>query len=115
MRHDKGGASATVTTPLIVLGVILLAVVSVGGYLLGWWIKEDSTNRTSRIKQQSYARQEALVDQILDDIAEAQDPAIPDAQRAAIVSQICASAAKVTGSIALPITATTFIAQECSL
>lgn len=92
----------------------LTAGLAVGGYQLHWWLRDQSVNRTAEINQDSYGRQNALVEQILDDVKEAQDPAIPAAQRIAIVDQICNSATKLTGVIALPQNALTLIAQECN-
>lgn len=94
-------------------GVALVCAIGVGGYVGGWWIREDSVNRQARINQDSYSRQNALVEQVLDDIAEAQGPAIPNPQRLALIDQVCDSASKLTGSIELPRSAQTFIAQEC--
>jgi hypothetical protein len=98
---------------LILLAVIVAVAVIIGGYQLGWWLEKDSVNRRARINQDSYNRQNALVEQVLDDISEAQDPNLPAAQRAAIVDQVCDSAAKLTGSIELPLSAQNFINQEC--
>jgi hypothetical protein len=99
----------------VIVGLLLIVGITIGGYQLNWWLREDAVNRTSEINQDSYARQDALTSQVLDDIAEAQDPAIPDAQRIAIIDQICDSAAKLTGAIALPNSANQFIAKECNL
>lgn len=93
--------------------VVVAAVICVGAYLGIWWITKDSTNRRAEINQNSYQRQNALVEQILDDIDEASDPAIVPAQQLALIDIICDSVDKLTGSIALPSHALTFVAQEC--
>lgn len=110
---DRG--EGTAATILAVVGfVAVIALVGVGGYLGGWWLTEDSVNRQARIDQDSYSRQNALVEQILDDVREAEDPNVPPAQRTAIIDQICDSAAKLTGAIDLPFSTQTFITQECN-
>lgn len=96
-----------------VAATILAIALVVGLFFLGFWIKSYSTNRDAQILQQTYGRQNALVEQILDDIKDANTPAIPAGQRIAIVDQICDAAAKLTGSIALPQSAQTFIFTEC--
>ena len=98
----------------ITLGVVLtLTLVVVGIYLLGWWVTKDTVNRTAKINNDSYNRQNALVEEILADIPEALNPNLPAGQRIAITSQICDSAGKLTGSISIPFSAKTFIQEEC--
>lgn len=92
---------------------IVVALVVVGAYGLYWWVRHDSTNRNAKVQQDTYGRQNALVEQVLDDIRDAETAGIPASQRIAIVDQICDSAAKLTGSIQLPPHAQTFINQEC--
>jgi hypothetical protein len=101
------------TTAGIVVAVTLSAAILVGLFFLGWWIKEYAVNRNAEIRQDSYGRQNALVEQILDDIAEAEGN-IPPNQRAAIIDGICDSEAKLTGSIELPPSAQQFIRENCS-
>lgn len=103
--------TSNVTAALLALA--LLAALAVGGWQLGWWLKSESVNRNAKIQQDSYGRQNALVEQILDDVAEAQDPNLPASQRAAITDQVCDSAAKLTGSIQLTAGAASFIAANC--
>jgi len=82
-------------------------------YLGYWWIREDSTERNAQIQQDTFGRQNALVEQILDDVREVQDPDIPSNQRIAIINQICDSAAKLNGSIRLQPTTELFIMENC--
>ena len=104
----------TLKTTLAVVGIaVTVALVAVGIYLGSWWVMRDSTNRDAGIRQDSYGRQSALVEAILDDIREADAPATPQAQRVAIVTIICDNAAKLTGSIELPYSAQNFINKEC--
>lgn len=110
--RDKG--SGSVTSTLSVIGVVLVvALVCVAVYLGGWWLTRDTTDRQARVNQRTYGRQNALVEQILDDIAEAETAGLPPQQRAAIIDIICDSAAKLTDSIELPNGAQLFITREC--
>ena len=101
------------TTLTTVLAIVIIVVISVNGYQLSWWLKTDSVNRTSRINQNSYGRQNALTEQILDDIREVEGPNVPEAQKKAITAQICDSAAKLNNSIDLGANAEAFIARNC--
>jgi hypothetical protein len=101
------------TVGLTILGLVVVAALGVGAYLGGWWLKSDTTNRAAEVRQETFGRQNALVGAILDDIAEAQDPNIPAAQRVALVDIICDNAAVLTGSIQLPPSAETFVREEC--
>lgn len=111
MRKDKGNAA--VNTLAVLFAIVVVALVIVGGYQLGWWLKKDAVNRNAKINQDTYGRQNALVEQILDDIKDAETPGIPAGQRIAIVGQICDSANKLTGSIKLTGNAAAFVAREC--
>jgi len=101
------------TTAGVIGAIVLAMALFVGLFFLGWWINEYAVNRNAEIRQDSYGRQNALVEQILDDIAEAEGN-IPPNQRAAIVDGICDSEAKLTGSIELPLNAQQFIRENCS-
>ena len=101
------------TTAGVIASIVLVVTLSVGLFFLGWWIKEYAVNRNAEIRQDSYGRQDALVAQILDDIAEAEGN-IPPNQRVAVIDGICDSAAKLTGSIELPYNARAFIQENCS-
>ncbi len=109
--RDKGSVATNVLTGIGVVNLVVLIVV--GGYLGGWWLKKDAVNRTSKINQDSYGRQNALVEAVLDDYREATDQALPPAQRQAIIIQLCDNAGKLSGSIDLPFTIQTFIDTEC--
>jgi len=100
-------------TLVIEASVIVLVAVCAGAYLGYWWLTRDVTDRQARVNQQTYGRQNALVEQILDDIREAEAPATPPEQRVAIVNIVCDSYYKLTGSIQLPPSAQAFITKEC--
>lgn len=97
----------------LVLGLFIVVVLVVGLFLGGWWLKEYGVNRNAQINQDGYGRQNALVEQILDDIGEAEG-SIPDNQRIAVIDGVCDSAAKLTGTIQLPPNAQQFIQENCS-
>jgi hypothetical protein len=101
------------TTAGIILSVLLVLSIVVGLFFLGFAIKEYSTNRNAQILQDTYGRQNALVEQILDDIGEAEGN-IPANQRVAIIDGICDSAAKLTDTIQLPFNAQQFVQENCS-
>ncbi len=108
---DKGNIFSS--TAVVVVTLVLIIAVVVGGYQLGWWLKEDSVNRNAQINQDSYNRQNALVEQILDDIREVEQGGLPDSQRKAIIAQICDSADKLTGTVPVGANAEQFIAVNC--
>jgi hypothetical protein len=101
------------TTAGIILVIFLSILIAVGLFFLGFAIKKYTTDRNAQILQNTYGRQNALVEQILDDISEAEGE-IPDNQRIAIIDGICDSAAKLTGSIQLPFNAQQFVQENCS-
>lgn len=101
------------TVTAVLIAVLLVAVIAVGGWQLGWWLKSASVNKNARIQQDSYGRQTALIEQVYNGIKEAETPAIPAGQRVAIVSQVCDSASKLTGTIQLTTNAAAFVAREC--
>lgn len=112
-RVDRDRGSVAIGVVQAIAAIVFVAVIAVLLYLGAWWIQRDSVDRTARINQDSYARQNALVEQILDDVREANDPSIPPAQRSALVDIICDSAGKLTGSVALPSYAARFVTEEC--
>ncbi len=111
---------------LAAIGAILLVVViTVGGYLGGWWLNENAVNRQGRINNKSFARQNALREDALDKKRTALDidvqltQATPEqsqalrAQRVAVISQFCDDVAQMTGA-QIPDTIATFANQECN-
>lgn len=113
MCYDVGMTSTTRQTGFGLLALVVVVAVVIAAYFGIWWLRRDVTDREARVQQQTYGRQNALVEQILDDVEEALDPDIPANQRAALTDIICDSAAKLTGSIQLPNFAQNFISEEC--
>lgn len=110
----------------VVIGAAVLVVaIAVGGWVGGWWLREEATNRTTAIANDSLARQSALVDSVLDrhrtalDIDVQLSTATPDqaaalhAQRTAVVNQFCDDYVQLTGRMTVPSSIDTFAAQEC--
>jgi type II secretory pathway component PulM len=94
-------------------GLLLCVAIVIGGWQLGWWLKDETVNRNAQILQDSYGRQNALVEQVLDDIREVEAGNLPPQQVIAITAQICDSTAKLTGTIQLPQSAVAFTARNC--
>lgn len=97
----------------VIGGLVVIVALTIGGWQLGWWLKDETVNRNAQILQDSYGRQNALVEQTLDDIREVEAGNLPPQQVIAITAQICDSAAKLTGTIQLPPSAASFVAREC--
>lgn len=105
--------SKTKTTAAVFVVLVVVIALIIGGWQLGWWLKENSVNRNTKINQDSYGRQVAIADSILDDVAEVQQAGLPDSQRAAIIAQICQNAVMLTGKVPIGNNAEAFIAKEC--
>ena len=101
------------TITAVATAIALVVGLAIGGWQLGWWMQAESVNRTAQISQDSYGRQNALTEAVLRGINQLEDPNLPSVQRTALVNEVCFNAARLTGAIQLPQSATTFIAQEC--
>lgn len=109
----------------VLVAVILIVGLAVGGWHLGWWLKEESTNRTTSIAEDSLARQQALIEDATDKAADIRRidvqvaTATPEqsktleAQRIAIVDQFCFSYGGLTGRLSVPASVDALAAQEC--
>jgi hypothetical protein len=106
--------SKTKTTFAALGALALLVALSIGGYQLHWWMRGQEVNRSAQINQDSYGRQNSLVEAIVREATDLAQPGLPDAQRKALVTEMCVNAAKLTSSIQLPLTVQTLIAQECA-
>lgn len=100
---------------LAIVGFILFVVViTVGGYQLGWWLKEDAVNRNTQINNNSVARQTALQDEVIDlysDIADLdviiveanpEEKTVLLAQKNALTDRFCEAYGKINGNVTLP-------------
>lgn len=110
---------------ITIVGVLLLVGLAIGGWQLGWWMEQESTNRRTGIANESLARQQARVDEVLDTsrtiadidvqlatVTEEQAAAL-SAQRQAVVNQFCDAYSGLTGRLTVPQSAITLNAQEC--
>ena len=98
---------AGVAALLVVIGII------VGGYLGGWWLREDAVNREGDIRRNQFEVQETARDEVIrqaTDIAmidvDLANPELSDQQRAALegqkramITQLCNVASDITGSV----------------
>ena len=58
------------TASVIIGALILVVVISVGGYQLGWWLKAENTERQVKIDNTNTGTQTAWHDQATQDIKE---------------------------------------------
>jgi hypothetical protein len=108
-----------------IFAIILIAALSFGAWHLDWFVKEANTNKQAEIYQDSYGRQSALSQAIIDDVSELTDidvaitkadaaskgPLI--AQRKALVDRICSNNTLITGTIELTGNTAVVVAREC--
>jgi uncharacterized protein YgfB (UPF0149 family) len=109
----------------VLLGILLLVLLAIGGWQLGWWMKEESTNRNTGIANESLARQQARVDEVLDKAETLADIDVqialvtPEqakpilAQRAAVVEQFCNAYGGLTGRLTVPASIDALASEEC--
>lgn len=108
-----------------ILSLILLVAIAVGGYLGGWWLKEDSVNRTQNIRRGSFEYQETRRDEIVRQASNLTDLDValanPDltaeqkgairAQREAARTQLCNIASDISGNVSPDVTS--IVNEEC--
>ncbi len=111
------------TAGAVVVAILLIAAICVGGWLGGWWLQADATNRTTGIANTSLARQQALLDEVTDkaadirriDVQLEQTPSdAVGAQRIAIVDQFCQAYGGLTGRLQVPVSVDALATQECA-
>jgi hypothetical protein len=78
-------------TAAVIGGAILLAIaIAIGGYQLGWWLKEDAVNRNVDITNNNTGVQTAWADQVRQGIRDFETiPSDATAARGAIANDIC--------------------------
>jgi hypothetical protein len=113
------------TVGAVVAVLALVVGIAIGGYHLNWWLAEDTTNRRTAVVNDSLSRQQALLDEAIDKVADVgrldlllatatpeQTTAIR-AQRIAVVEQVCSAVGRLTGRLEVPTSVVTFTSQEC--
>lgn len=63
MKKEQGSVVGGVL--LTIVGIILIAAILWGGYLFGWWLKKDQTERRVRIDNEQLGTQTAWHDRAL--------------------------------------------------
>jgi len=96
-----------------VLATLLVVGVIVGGYLGGWWLKKDTTDRRVRIENRNTGTQTAWRDEALDLMNQAS--LLPEGapQRAALNRQACDLIGRLTGTYKTDDRIVTFEETEC--
>jgi hypothetical protein len=125
--HDYGYDEDGRPVGKIILISLLVVAGLVGLYFLGWFLKEQAVNRTSQINNDSYARQSALVEEIIDTHSQVTDLDVRVAgdvtaeqktliltQRAALVTELCAAHGQVVHINNIPANIHSFATQECN-
>lgn len=105
--------------------LLLLAVITVGGYLGGWWLTGENTNRQAHVDRQNYGTQLAYITKVQGTDKEVaainlqladpnliieQKVALKN-QKIALINQGCAKAALITDP---PTDVATFVTVYCS-
>lgn len=109
-----------------IIGVpVLIAVISVAGYLSGWWLKEDVVQRGAEIREDTFARQTALQDQMIGDYRDITNINVQllsatstmqaplKAQQKAIQTQFCDGWARLNSGTNLPQIIRAYAQREC--
>jgi len=101
-------------TVLAALAVAALVVaIVVGGYLGGWWLKKDATNRRVDIRNQNSGVQTAWRDEAIDLINEIE--LLPESApaRGALTNQACDLIGRLNDNYRGDARITSFETQEC--
>lgn len=106
--------------------LVLIAALGFGAWHLGWFIEEANVNRSAEVNNDSFARQTALQEEIIDkyrtvaDIdvqlstaTEDQKPAL-QAQRTAVLNQLCDAYFQSTGRVTIPSHITNYADRNCA-
>src|SRR5258708_5049581 len=94
----------------LVAAAVVFALVVVGGYLAGWWLKTDVTNRNSKLNRASFEQQTTYRDEMIRRISDVQSIDLQivqspelrpqlEAQRKAIVNIVCRDNTHIQGNL----------------
>lgn len=109
----------------VVASLVVLVLLAIGAWYLGWFVKEKNVNKAGEVAQQSYSRQVGIAQQtstLATSIATVDvqiTTATPDqaaalrAQRTAMVTQLCDQAAQLNDTAQPSAAAVRLITQEC--
>jgi len=96
----------------VIVAIALVVALAIGGYKLGWWLKEDGTNRQTVIDRQSTAFITSRIEKVRDDILEL--ASVPEGpQKANMTASVCAAIADIDMTIVVPSDVATFAARNC--
>lgn len=108
-----------------IAAILLVGLVVVGGYQLGWWLEEDAVNRSAEISDQSVNRESALREEALDQhdtvldlratlstATDDQKPAL-EARIAAAIDRFCDSYGQID-NVDVPDSTHQFANEECA-
>ena len=110
---------------LVVLVIVVVAAFSVVAWQGGWWLREESVNRSAEIREDSFARQTALLGEVIDlnrDVANidvqllsatTEQAPVLRAQRKAIVNQMCDSSIRLNDRTNIPNGVQNTLRVEC--
>lgn len=126
LRNERGEITAGGIALTIVLALLAVGIL-VGGYLGGWWLKEDATNRNTGIANESVARQSALQDELIKLNEEIADLDVTignttdaaqvqrlESQQDAMTERFCSAYGKFTNRMELPQSVITRAMEACN-
>lgn len=123
MSDERGSAAVGVLATI--LGLLVLVGIVIGGYQLGWWLREQEVNRGAEIRRGSFEYQETRRDEVvrqagmLSDLdSQISNPDLTNeqrvslqAQRRAAARQLCNIAADLVGETTPEVQS--IITREC--
>jgi aminoglycoside phosphotransferase (APT) family kinase protein len=107
------------------LAALIVVALAVAVWKGGWWVERESTNKRTAIANDSLARQQSLLDESVDTLADIRaidaqvQFATPEqakplrAQRAALVTKFCKAAGGFTTRLTIPDAVSGFASEEC--
>ena len=123
MRKASGAALVFI---IGIVSIVLIALVVLAGWQIGWWFNNQNTNRSNELIHNGYAFQTSLKGDITQNIANVyqinaqvagasgNEVDALKAQRLAVLNIVCSDAIQVNNSIPLDPSQAQFIAANCS-
>jgi len=111
----------------VIVGLVVVALIVVGGWQAGWWFQTENTNRQAQLDKQGVGYQVPLQNQIGDEIGqvltlnrllagEMGNPTLiglDSASRKSLVTRVCQQAAQVNPATPLAADQAAFVTQNC--